>query len=75
MEDQTLALKFSETPWQEYDGGRVKIADKKNFNAPDLDITVAHLWLAPSSLRTLHWHKTGESDSLYSSTLTHSIPS
>ena len=69
MEGQTLALKFSQVPWQEYDGGRVQIADKRNFNAPDLDITVAHVQLQSQSLRTAHWHRTAEWDFVVSGTL------
>lgn len=71
LEDHTLALKFSETPWEEHDGGKVKIADSKIFNAPNLDISVAHLSLESNSLRTLHWHETCEFETVHSSTNTH----
>ncbi|TIA71475.1 hypothetical protein E3P91_02483 [Wallemia ichthyophaga] len=69
LEDHTLALKFSETPWEEHDGGKVKIADSKIFNAPNLDISVAHLSLESNSLRTLHWHETSEWDFVLKGTL------
>ncbi|TIB71121.1 hypothetical protein E3Q23_03906 [Wallemia mellicola] len=61
MENQTLLFPLSQMPWDEYDGGRVRIVDSSNFNAPSLDITVAQIQLDSGSLRTLHWHETASS--------------
>ncbi|TRM56528.1 RmlC-like cupin domain-containing protein [Schizophyllum amplum] len=61
---EPFVFPWSEQPYEEFDGGKVKTVDSSTFKAAK-DFAAAEVVLEPGAMRELHWHTTADEWSFF----------